>query len=559
MFILSSILVANQNIDDLSKKPQWLALLHINENNISEISDSNFYISKQFDSKIELEALLREKSCENICKYPARYKFLSDNLELNISFDHCEDLRNFLKQSRGENASLVFASSFLGSPTSYFGHTFIKINKNNNIYFSQTLGYVAELPQQLNFFELLTKGIGGGYIGRYVVTPYYAMIENYNVVEQRTLYEYQLDLTKDEIEIMLWHSYEMLNTNIPYKFFTENCAYELFWLLDVARPNAHLREKLKAYVIPYETIETVKKENMIKDFATKKPLIEKLYVIYSSLSDEEKDFFASWKDSETKEHDLNNMQFSQQTKNKLSELINGYYDILFKKFYTNKADFYDVKKIPFQTTVAERNSAFEPKKAHKFTFGMIEKDGKTGQIIGFRPVLFDRFEEMDSFLDEATLEFLNTRVSRIEGNIKLENFDIIKLESLGKRFDFYAPLSWRFYAGANRSYQNDNLESVVELGVGLTKGNKFISAYGIGQVALYPFVASINFQVLSGVSVWFNKFHINFDYKNTFNNDEKVKDEKKLSLFYPVNKFFNFKFSSEFEQKENILALEYRF
>lgn len=61
------------------------------------------------------------------------------------------------------------------------------------------------------------------------------------------------------------------------------------------------------------------------------------------------------------------------------------------------------------------------------------------------------------------------------------------------------------------------------------------------------------------MSVWFNKFHINFDYKNTFNNDEKVKDEKKLSLFYPVNKFFNFKFSSEFEQKENILALEYRF
>ena len=111
---------------------QYLYLKYQIENNISEISDSNFYISKQSNPKIELETLLQEKSCENICKYPARYKFLSDNLDLNISFSHCEDLQNFLNDSRGETASLVFASSFLGSPTSYFGHTFIKINKPKN-------------------------------------------------------------------------------------------------------------------------------------------------------------------------------------------------------------------------------------------------------------------------------------------------------------------------------------------------------------------------------------------------------------------------------------------
>jgi hypothetical protein len=557
MFFCS--LYGKEIIENLSQNPQWLALLHINENNISEISDSNFYISKQLNPKIELETLLQEKSCENICKYPARYKFLSDNLDLNISFSHCKDLQTFLKDSRGESVSLVFASSFLGSPTSYFGHTFIKINKQKNIYFSQTLSYAAEMPQNVGFADLLVKGIGGGFTGKYVASPYFKLIEGYNIVEQRTLYDYELDLTKDEIETMLWHSYEMLNTNIPYKFFTENCAYEIFWLLDVARPNGHLREKLKTYVIPYETIETVKKINMVKNFSIREPLIEKLYTIYNSLSSEEKEFFAIWKESETKEKDLNNTQFSQQSKNKLSELINGHYDILFKKFRTSKADFYDVKKIPFQRTVIEKNDDFEPKKSHKISFGTIKKDNESGQILNFRPVLFDRFEERDNKLSESTLEFLNIGVSKIDNNTKLENFDIVKMESLNKRFDFYTPISWRFYVGANRSFETDNLEAVLELGMGLTKGNEFVSVYGIGQVALYPFVTSANFQALGGVSFWLDKLHINFDYKETFKDGMKPKDAQKLSLFYPINTSFNLKLSNELKQKEKIIALEYRF
>lgn len=559
MFIFLNTLFANQNINNLSQNREWLALLHINESNISEISDSNFYISKQSNPKIELETLLQEKSCENICKYPARYKFLSDNLDLNISFSHCKDLQTFLKDSRGESASLVFASSFLGSPTSYFGHTFIKINKSKNIYFSQTLSYAAEMPQNVGFTNLLVKGIGGGFIGKYVASPYFKLIEGYNIVEQRTLYEYELDLTKDEIETMLWHSYEMLNTNIPYKFFTENCAYEIFWLLDVARPNGHLREKLKTYVIPYETIGTLKKENMVKNFRIKEPLIEKLYTIHNSLNSEEKEFFGTWKESTTKAKDLNNTNFSEQSKNKLAELINGHYDILFKKFRTSKADFYDVKKIPFQPTIIDKSDDFEPKKSHKISFGTIKKDNENGQILNFRPVLFDRFEERDNKLSEATLEFLNIGIVQFDSNTKLENFDIVKMESLNKRFDFYEPISWRFYLGSNRSFETEKLEILTEIGIGITKGNEFGSIYGMGQIAIYPFITSVNLQSLVGGSIWVDKAHLNFDYKETFKDGKKPKNEKKITFSYPFNKSFDFKISNEFKHKEKLFALEYHF
>jgi len=64
---------------------------------------------------------------------------------------------------------------------------------------------------------------------------------------------------------------------------------------------------------------------------------------------------------------------------------------------------------------------------------------------------------------------------------------------------------------------------------------------------------------LVGGSIWIDKAHLNFDYKETFRDGEKVKNEKKFSFFYPINKSLSFKLSNELKQKEKIIALEYRF
>lgn len=549
-----------QTIEELADSSEWKSLLHINDNNQSEISDMNFFLSKQSNSKIELTALLENKTCENVCKFPARYRFLSKELDLNISFNHCDELQGYLKESRGKSASLVFASSFLGSPASYFGHTFISLNKEKNIHFSETFGYAAELPQSGSPISLIVKGVSGQYNGRYVLAPYYQMLESYSVVEQRTLYEYMLDLNQSELENMLWHSYELQNINVPYKFFTENCAYEVFWLIEVARPSTNLRKKLKPYVIPYETIQVLKDENMVLEHKKRQPLIEHLYRVYSTLNNDEKKLFSEWKESAHKEIDLANLNIEETTKNKFAELINGYYDILFKKHHTSKADFYDVKKIPFKTTQLEDVIDFEPRKPHKASLGTVFKNGNSGEIFTFRPVLLDRFEERDSLLSESTLEFLNVTFSRIDNNIRLENLDIIKVESLNKRFDFYEPNSWRVYLGANRTFNNNSLSSVFEAGTGLTKGNDIFSAYGLIQMAIYPTQVAINLQGLLGLSLWIEKGHVNFDYKESFaNSGGSSKKEQLLSFYYPLGKKFSVRISDEFEYKEKRFTVDYKF
>ncbi len=549
-----------QTIEEITESSEWKSLLHINESNQSEITDMNFFLSKQTNPSIELTTLLANKTCENICKYPARYRFLSKKLDLNISFDHCDELEAYLKDSRGKSVSLVFASSFLGSPASYFGHTFISVNKEKNIHFSETFGYAAELPQSGNPFSLVIKGVSGQYNGRYVLAPYYQMLESYSVIEQRTLYEYTLDLNQSEIENMLWHSYELQNINVPYKFFTENCAYEVFWLIEVARPSISLRTKLKPYVIPYETIQVLKDEGMVLDHNKRQPLIEHLYRVYSTLNNDEKKLFSYWKESSNKEKELDDLNISQSTKNTFAELINGYYDILFKKNHNSKADFYDVKKIPFMKTQIKDVIDFEPRKPHKVSLGAISKNGNMGELLSFRPVLMDRFEERDSLLSESTLEFLNMTFSRVDNNTKLENFDIIKVESLNKRFDFYEPNSWRIYLGANRTFNDNSFSSVFEAGIGLTKGNDLFSAYGLVQMAIYPTQVSINLQALFGLSLWVEKGHLNFDYKESFANcGGSSRKEHLITFYYPLGQRFSIRVSNEFGYQEKRMIIDYKF
>ena len=149
---------------------------------------------------------------------------------MNLSFEHCDNFKQFLKESRGETASISFASAYLESPMSYFGHTFITIHKTDNRFFSQTLSFAAEVPEKVNFFELATKGIGGGFSGKFVASPYFKLFEGYNTVEQRRISEYQLNLTQEEIENMLWHVYELYDISVDYKFLPHNCAFETLWL-----------------------------------------------------------------------------------------------------------------------------------------------------------------------------------------------------------------------------------------------------------------------------------------------------------------------------------------
>ena len=61
-------------------------------------------------------------------------------------------------------------------------------------------------------------------------------------LENRDVWEYELNLEPHEIERLLAHTWELGFTRFDYYFFDENCSYHLLSLLDVARPGVELTD-----------------------------------------------------------------------------------------------------------------------------------------------------------------------------------------------------------------------------------------------------------------------------------------------------------------------------
>lgn len=119
--------------NNLYEDKVWKSLLHLDTNDNPSINTPTFLLSyDNFSPKNELEKTLEafQKDSKNICKYPARYLWLSKNLELGLEdFDlkSCQEFENYRKNTNPNNISLVFVSEDVSNPTSMMGHIFFKL------------------------------------------------------------------------------------------------------------------------------------------------------------------------------------------------------------------------------------------------------------------------------------------------------------------------------------------------------------------------------------------------------------------------------------------------
>ena len=81
-----------------------------------------------------------------------------------------------------------------------FGHTFLRVNSSyNSKLLSYAINYAANADKKTeNGFLFAIKGLFGGYYGKYNMLPYYEKLKQYRDTEQRDIWEYNLNLTKNE-------------------------------------------------------------------------------------------------------------------------------------------------------------------------------------------------------------------------------------------------------------------------------------------------------------------------------------------------------------------------
>ncbi|MDQ7083444.1 MAG: DUF4105 domain-containing protein [Sulfurovum sp.] len=162
------------NLAEIAKKSIWLNLLHYDKNTqTSTILNKDFFLNPKgnFEPKSELLSSIHEYKKNNIqiiCRFPARFYWLSKQLNW-IDYpqknSRCKEYKNWNLIQDSNSLSVFFVSGFLGNPASAFGHSFFKLNKENqNNLLDSTISYGAKLPKKYTMISYIYNGIIGGYV-----------------------------------------------------------------------------------------------------------------------------------------------------------------------------------------------------------------------------------------------------------------------------------------------------------------------------------------------------------------------------------------------------------
>lgn len=277
-FLILLVSLSSQAQDQALKERQWLKLLHFETDAWgvyeSQVDSSNFFLSSQGKKDPQSEftatklALLKDgpntpEEDRIQCRFPARYFYFKKNYpeEAWPAFN-CSRFEKFFSALRGESVSLIFSSYYLNNPASAFGHTFLRINKSPDSkgqryeLLDYGVNYSAVMDTN-NALVYAVKGLFGGFRGSFTSVPYYYKVREYNDSESRDLWEYELTLSPEEVDLLIAHMWELGPTIIDYWYLTENCSYHMLSILEAAKPSLHLLDRLKKYVIPSDTVHLV--------------------------------------------------------------------------------------------------------------------------------------------------------------------------------------------------------------------------------------------------------------------------------------------------------------
>lgn len=504
----------------------------------SEIDDPHFLLSAdgKTNTKDELhatlDALFNETKFDDnatACRFPARKAWLKKRLSINESeFPKvkCTEYDKIIQRLSPTSATLVFPSAHINSPASMFGHTFIHINSNyKSRLLAYAINYAADAnPDKENATVFAIKGLFGGYFGKYSLLPYYEKLKEYRDSEQRDIWEYDLNLTQKEVMRMVRHIWELNNTHSYYYFFTQNCSYNMLWLIEAARPSIHLRDYFNFEVIPLETVHAAKLENIISGYSYRPSKRTVLLKYEDLISGNNIDYVKRLVNSKIS---INNfMQLQDIDKQQKMYILEA--SIEFLEYVYSKSKIKMTKEeylTLFHSLTKTRASLGEGKRINiktppnpinghrdiRATAGFGYRDNKPIGFLGIRPAYHDLEDSSLGFLRGTQIEFLNLLLSYSKKEkLEVENATILSIVSLTQRNEFFSGLSWRMNLGFDKNYLDDKTSFTTSVGAEYSVGNKFAYTYVLIDPMFY-----FNDGLVGGVGASLGLVIDNFDFMST--------------------------------------------
>lgn len=259
---------------ELFKDPYWHTLLHYKPLDKgacykSLIDDTKFFFAKdgKTNPQAELEETIRafyklpnEHDKHPTAKFPGRYKFIREKLNLSSTdfpYNGDKEFDELMQKLNPDSAYLIFPAGYLKSPASIFGHTFILIeSKGQPRLLANSINYGAD-SHGVGGILYAIMGLCGGFPAFYGFTPYYERISQYSAIDMRDMWEYKLTFTEEEKEKLIRHIVDMEGIYSRYYFITENCSYNLLFLIEAAKPETRATSLISGAVEPISTVKLI--------------------------------------------------------------------------------------------------------------------------------------------------------------------------------------------------------------------------------------------------------------------------------------------------------------
>ncbi|MEH6472368.1 MAG: DUF4105 domain-containing protein, partial [Halopseudomonas sp.] len=462
--------------------------------------DARFFFAATgaYSAEAELQATLNAASepisddlnQHPLCRFPARYRWLEGQGLVDRSVRQalsCPEYQQWRTQVNATRLSLIFPAAYMNSPSSMYGHTFLRFDpadaEAGSLWLSWALNFGANITTDDNSLFYVYKGLFGGYPGQFNMMPYYRKIQEYNRMENRDMWEYPLNLTAAEVDQLLEHVWELKEINFDYFFFDENCSFQLLELLDLIRPDAQLTEGFDLHAIPADTVRAVVDAGIAGEVIYRPANRTRFDALSQSLSEQERQTVIRLSQTPLDPGEL----FDQQSPQRQQLLAQAGYDYLrlqqdgaVRDPDANRRSYQLLQMINARPSepLAEPAMPTDPVDGHYsglLRAGVGQRDHRNYGLLGYRIAYQDLLDADEGFPRGAELAMGELALRHYAGGtLKLELLELLSIRSFSPRDALFKPWSWQVKAGLERVYSNtehpDNLVAQVTGGGGVSYG-----------------------------------------------------------------------------------------
>ncbi|MBL8658876.1 MAG: DUF4105 domain-containing protein [Rhodospirillales bacterium] len=503
-------LIARARDANLADRREWRALLHYEPRlagGVSSVIDSRSFFASpdgKTDPQAELEATLTsffepmpaggpDDSAQ--CLRIARYHWLRDELQFDsarLPERPCPAFEAWYRTLDPAQITLAYPSAYLNNPSSMFGHTLLRIDppgqSDQTRLLSFAINFAADTgPDGGALFAV--KGLAGGYRGYFSVMPYYEKVSQYSDIENRDIWEYQLNLTPDQIRRMLQSLWELRDQYVDYYFLSTNCSYLLLSLINTARPDLDLKRGLWLYAIPVDTVRSIlRDQGLLKRVVYRPSGMTQIKNLRDHMSASDRQLALALADGRLEPQSPAMADLRPEDQARILELAQS---LLQYRLNTGEEG-RDVvaprslRLLQARAALSDLSGpdprrveppAVRPDEGHE-SVRLNLSVGMTGSNpfveLGLRPAYHDLVDPPAGYPPGAEIEILGVRArSYFDDPLpRLEDFTAAGIKSMAVRDDFFQPISWRAKVGVERFREEASdagwLVGVVEGGVGGT-------------------------------------------------------------------------------------------